>query len=87
MLSYPRLFNGTEADVILECEQWQIRKVTDDLREATNRAAKSWDSWSRKYMKNPKKATDEVEDLESDDSEEEEELKPALPRRPPVQYR
>lgn len=38
-------------------------------------------------MKNPKKATDEVEDLDSDDSEEEEELKPALPRRPPVQYR
>ncbi|KKY32467.1 putative secreted [Diaporthe ampelina] len=64
---------------------WQIRKVTEDLREATNRAAKSWDSWCKKYTKNPKKATDE-KNLDSDDSEEEE-WKPDLPKRPPVQYR
>lgn len=75
----------TEADTACDPEQWQIRKVTEDLRQATGRAAKSWDSWSRKYMKNPKKAAAE-EDLDSDDSEEED-LKPELPKRPPVQYR
>jgi hypothetical protein len=77
-----------EADEQPTCafEQWQIRKVTEDLREATARAAKSWDGWSRKYMKNPKKAADE-ESLDSDDSEEEEDWKPELPRRPPVLYK
>ncbi|KAJ0107053.1 hypothetical protein J7T55_006931 [Diaporthe amygdali] len=65
---------------------WQIRKVTEDLRAATGRAAKSWDSWAKKYMKNPKRALDE-ENEDSDDSEDEEELKPELPKRPPVHYR
>lgn len=67
-------------------EQWQIRKVTEDLREATSRAAKSWDSWSKKYMKNPKKAAEE-EDLDNSSDSEEEDWKPELPKRPPVQYR
>ncbi|KAL1865022.1 hypothetical protein Daus18300_007369 [Diaporthe australafricana] len=65
---------------------WQIRKVTEDLRAATNRAAKSWDSWSKKYTKNPRKALDE-ENEDSEDSEEEDDWKPDLPKRPPVQYR
>ncbi|KAK7709291.1 hypothetical protein SLS64_006203 [Diaporthe eres] len=65
---------------------WQIRKVTEDLREATSRAAKSWDGWSKKYMKNPKKAAEE-EDLDNSSDSEEEDWKPELPKRPPVQYR
>lgn len=67
-------------------KQWQIRKVTEDLREATSRAAKSWDGWSKKYMKNPKKATEEENRDDDDSSSDEEDLKPELPRRPPVQY-
>ncbi|KAI7778096.1 hypothetical protein LA080_002596 [Diaporthe eres] len=65
---------------------WQIRKVTEDLREATSRAAKSWDGWSKKYMKDPKKAAEE-EDLDNSSDSEEEDWKPELPKRPPVQYR
>lgn len=70
---------------------WQIRKVTEDLREATTRAAKSWDSWARKCMKNPNKARDKEQgNLETDDSGsegEDEDWKPELPRRPPVVYK
>ncbi|KAG8169305.1 hypothetical protein KVR01_000050 [Diaporthe batatas] len=69
---------------------WQIRKVTEDLREATNRAAKSWDGWARKYMKNPRKASEEEEEdrvVDGNDSSDEEDWKPELPKRPPVLYK
>ncbi|KAI3392666.1 hypothetical protein diail_5306 [Diaporthe ilicicola] len=64
---------------------WQIRKVTEDLRAATEKASKSWNGYCKKYLKKGGRTLDE-ENEASDDSEEEEDWKPELPPRPPVRY-
>ena len=39
-----------------EDEQWEITEVKDDLKSVMTKGGKEWDSWCKKFEKDPEKA-------------------------------